>query len=117
MSLPLLLCLEQHQAQKICVLKISVHSLGLCSSGFLISRWRESWLDGCSLTDGRIRKGLEVATLIRGVNPLPTPAIGGAIPAGRSKMGGDDHWAQNHMDETGSDHSLTSKAHSGKRVI
>lgn len=102
------------QKEKVCVFKTSVPSLGLCSPGFLITRWRESWLEGCSLTDGRIRKGLEVATLIRGVNPLPTPVIGGAIPAGRSKMGGDDHWLQNHMDETVRDHSLTSQARSGK---
>ena len=45
----------------------------LCSSGFLISLWRVSWLVSCSLTDGGIRQGLEMATLIWGANPSPTP--------------------------------------------
>lgn len=58
-----------------------------------------------------------MATLIWGANPLPTPAIGAAIPAGRSRRGGDDHWAQNHEDKKGLDYSWTSKDHSRRRVI
>lgn len=53
-----------------------------------------------------------MATLIWGANPSPTPAIGGAILAGRSS-----HWVQSHVDEKGLDHSRTSKDHSGQRVL
>lgn len=112
MSPPLSLCFDQHQTEKyICVCRfLFFSSPSLCSSGFLISLWWVSWPVGCSLTDGRIREGLEMATLIWGANPSPTPAIGAAIPAGRSGTGWDDH-------EKGPDLSRTSKDHSAGRVI
>lgn len=52
---------------------------------FWLAWWQESWLVCCSLTDGRIRQGLEMATLIWGANPLPTTVIGAGNPCRREQ--------------------------------